>query len=136
MEVAPAGQFENDLHLTADRLPYQHFITQFLWVGCSSCRPTNSVKALKALELKACLNQLKIEMTRRAISISVGFPSLYRSRYSRIFVSSFGTSVNHFVAVPSAGHGISLSSIRYMSAYRRHCSLISRRHYQLLLDHS
>jgi len=76
MEVAPAGQFENDLHLTADRLPYQHFITQFLWVGCSSCRPTNSVKALKALELKACLNQLKIEMTRRAISISVGFPSL------------------------------------------------------------
>jgi len=26
----------------------QHLITQFLQAGCPSCRPTNSVKALKA----------------------------------------------------------------------------------------
>jgi len=28
----------------------QHLITQFLCTGCSSCHPTNSVKALKAIQ--------------------------------------------------------------------------------------
>jgi len=30
------------------RQPHQHPTTQFLQAGCPSCRPTNSVKALKA----------------------------------------------------------------------------------------
>ena len=37
-----------NLHLTPDRKPRQHLTTQFLQAGCPSCRPTNSVKALKA----------------------------------------------------------------------------------------
>jgi len=32
---------------TPDRQPRQHTTTQFLQTGCRSCRPTNSVKALK-----------------------------------------------------------------------------------------
>ena len=32
-------------------VPHQNLKTQFLWAGCSSCRPTNSVKALTALLL-------------------------------------------------------------------------------------
>ena len=35
------------LHLAPDRQPCQHLTTQFLQAGCPSCRPTNSVKALK-----------------------------------------------------------------------------------------
>ena len=38
----------NNLHLTPDRQPHQHLITHFLQAGCSSWRPTNSVKALMA----------------------------------------------------------------------------------------
>jgi len=33
------------------RLPHQHLMTQFLQAGCSYWRPTNSVKALKAIIL-------------------------------------------------------------------------------------
>ena len=47
--VAPAGPYENNLHLDADRYPHQHLITQFLQAGCSSWCPTNSFKALKAM---------------------------------------------------------------------------------------
>ena len=36
------------LHLAPDRQPRQHHTTLFLQAGCPSCRPTNSVKALKA----------------------------------------------------------------------------------------
>jgi len=36
------------LHLVPDRYPCQHLTTQFLQAACPSCRPTNSVKALKA----------------------------------------------------------------------------------------
>jgi len=37
------------LHLAPDRQPHQHPTTLvFLQAGCPSCRPTNSVKALKA----------------------------------------------------------------------------------------
>jgi len=36
------------LHLAPDRQPRQHTATLFLQAGCPSCRPTNSVKALKA----------------------------------------------------------------------------------------
>jgi len=38
----------NNVQLTPDRQPHQHLITQFLQAGCPSCRPTNSIKALKA----------------------------------------------------------------------------------------
>jgi len=44
--VASAGPYANNLHLTADRQPHQHLITQFLQTGCSSWRATNSVNAL------------------------------------------------------------------------------------------
>ena len=47
MAVASAGPYAS-LHL-APRMRCQHPTTQvFLQAGCSSCRPTNSVKALKA----------------------------------------------------------------------------------------
>ena len=45
--VASAGPCAS-LHLAPDRLPCQHPTTRFLQAGCPSCRPTNSVKALKA----------------------------------------------------------------------------------------
>ena len=45
--VARAGPYAS-LHLAPDRKPHQHPTTQFLQAGCPSCRPTNSVKALKA----------------------------------------------------------------------------------------
>ena len=44
--VASAGPHAS-LHLTPDRKPCQHPTTQFLQAGCPSCRPTNSIKALK-----------------------------------------------------------------------------------------
>ena len=45
--VASAGPHASNLHLAPDRQPHQHLITKFLQTGCSSCRPANSVKALK-----------------------------------------------------------------------------------------
>ena len=45
--VASAGPYANNLHLTADKQPRQHLITQFLQAGCSSWCPTNSVKAFQ-----------------------------------------------------------------------------------------
>jgi len=45
--VASAGPYAS-LHLAPDRQPRQHPTAQFLQAGCPSCRPTNSVKALKA----------------------------------------------------------------------------------------
>ena len=45
--VASAGPYAS-LHLAPDRQPCQHPTSQFLQAGCPSCRPTNSVKALKA----------------------------------------------------------------------------------------
>jgi len=38
-------------HLAPDRQPRQHPTTQFLQTGCPFCRPTNSIKALKATTL-------------------------------------------------------------------------------------
>ena len=43
---ASAGPYANNLHLTPDRQPNQHPITQFLQAGCSSWCETSSVKAL------------------------------------------------------------------------------------------
>ena len=48
MAVESAGPYAS-LHLAPDRYPLQHPTTQFLQAGCPSCRPTNSVKALKAI---------------------------------------------------------------------------------------
>jgi len=46
--VASAGPYAS-LHLAPDRQPRQYYTTQsFLQAGCPSCRPTDSVKALKA----------------------------------------------------------------------------------------
>jgi len=52
--VASAGPYAS-LHLAPDRQPHQHPTTLFLQARCPSCRPTNSVKALKA-QLKVQLN--------------------------------------------------------------------------------
>jgi len=46
--VASVGQYANNLHLAPDRQPHQHLISQLLQARCSSWRPTNSIKALKA----------------------------------------------------------------------------------------
>ena len=45
--VESAGPYAR-LHLAPDRYPCQHHTAQFLQSGCPSCRPTNSIKALKA----------------------------------------------------------------------------------------
>ena len=37
------------LHLAPDRKPRKHPPLSFLLAGCPSCRPTNSIKALKAI---------------------------------------------------------------------------------------
>jgi len=50
--VASAGPYAS-LHFAPDRQPRQHPTTLFLQAGCPSCRPTNSIKALKALALNA-----------------------------------------------------------------------------------
>ena len=46
MAVASAGPYAS-LHLAPDRKPHQHPTTLFLQAGWPSCRPTNSVNALK-----------------------------------------------------------------------------------------
>ena len=47
--MASAGPYAS-LHLAPDRQPHLHMTTLFfLQAGCPSCRPTNSVKALKAI---------------------------------------------------------------------------------------
>jgi len=48
MAMASARPYANHLHLAPDRSPCQYLTTQFLYAGCPSCCPTNSVKALKA----------------------------------------------------------------------------------------
>ena len=45
MAVASAGPYAS-LHLAPDRQPRQYPTSLFLQAGCTSCRPTNSVKAL------------------------------------------------------------------------------------------
>ena len=47
--VASAGPYAS-LHHAPDRQPRHHLTTRFLQAGCPSCRPTNSVKALKAFK--------------------------------------------------------------------------------------
>jgi len=54
--VASAGLYANNLHLASARYPHKHLITQFLQAGCSSRRPTKSVKALKVIERKMIIN--------------------------------------------------------------------------------
>ena len=46
--VASAVPCADNLHLTPDRQPHQHLMTQFLQAGYSSLCPINGVKALKA----------------------------------------------------------------------------------------
>ena len=48
MAVASAAPYVSHLHLTPGRQLCQHLFTQFLQARCSSWRPTNSVKGLKA----------------------------------------------------------------------------------------
>jgi len=49
--VASTGPYAS-LHLAPDRQPHQHPTTLFLQAGCPSCHPTNSIKALKAKDVK------------------------------------------------------------------------------------
>jgi len=49
--MASAGPYGNHLHLGPDRQPCQYLTIQLLQAGCPSCRPTNSVKALKAIHV-------------------------------------------------------------------------------------
>ena len=68
MAVASAGPYAS-LHLAPDRQPHQHPSSRppvFLQAGCPSCRPTNSVRALKARLLCA-----DIEKILRSISDKV-----------------------------------------------------------------
>jgi len=47
------GHMHICISLQTDKLqPCQYPTTRFLQAGCPSCRPTNSVKALKAQRLK------------------------------------------------------------------------------------
>jgi len=63
MAVASAGPYANNMHLASDREPHQHLITHFLQTGCSSWRPTNSVRALKAIVTdEICSNFSDCEM--------------------------------------------------------------------------
>jgi len=48
--VASAGPYAG-LHPAPDRQPHQHPTTLFLQARCPSCRPTNSIKALKASKI-------------------------------------------------------------------------------------
>jgi len=52
--VSGSGPYAS-LHLAPDRQPCQHPTTSFLLAGCPSCRPTNSVKALKSVSTLAFL---------------------------------------------------------------------------------
>ena len=66
MAVESAGPYAS-LRLAPDRQPCQHPTTQFLQAGCPSCRPTNSVKALKAILLLITSLRLGIcALNRRA----------------------------------------------------------------------
>ena len=66
MAMASAGPYAS-LHLAPDRQPHQHPTTLFLQAGCPSCRPTNSVKALKATLGEVQLNE--ITTTRRCCAL-------------------------------------------------------------------
>jgi len=82
--MASAGPHAS-LHLAPDRQPCQHPTTQ---AGCPSCRPTNSVKALKA---KCCTTTIIIiiichPMAGRAISpVTITFPTKNSQQIKIIF---------------------------------------------------
>jgi len=63
--VASAGPYAS-LYLDPDRQPRQHPTTQFLQAGCPSCRPTNSVKALKEFRIKR-IKDKSLRIKRRKI---------------------------------------------------------------------
>jgi len=67
--VASAGPYAS-LHLAPDRQPHQHPTTQFLQAVCPSCRPTNSVKALKAQNV--CQNNQQVKVDRKPVGICLG----------------------------------------------------------------
>jgi len=58
--VASAGPYAS-LHLAPDRYPCQYTTTVFLQAGCPSCRPDNSVKALKAQQNKTQIKWCAME---------------------------------------------------------------------------
>jgi len=58
--AASAGPYSNHLHLAPDWQPRQHLITQVLQAGSSSRRPTNSDKALKAIQNSTGVLQFEI----------------------------------------------------------------------------
>ena len=64
--VASAGPYAS-LHLAAERQPRQHPTTRFLQAGCPSCRPTNSVKALKAQWLMLWMNIILVPWSQKKL---------------------------------------------------------------------
>ena len=65
--VASAERYAS-LHLAPNRLPRHHPTAQFFQARYPSCRPTNSVKALKAFALKAAGRSYK---TREIITVKL-----------------------------------------------------------------
>ena len=59
---ASAGPYAS-LHPAPDRQPHQHPTTLFLQSGCPSCRPTNSVEALKAPDTREAISICKSSNT-------------------------------------------------------------------------
>jgi len=65
--VASAGPYASQ-HLAPARQPHQHPTTLFLQAGCPSCRPTNSVKALKANYIMQQFTQFSLTDDERFIT--------------------------------------------------------------------
>ena len=58
--LASPGPYTNNLHLTPSWQPHQHTISQFLHSGCSSWRPTNSVKHWRTARLLFLLSLISV----------------------------------------------------------------------------
>ena len=83
MAVASAGPYAS-LHLAPDRQPRQHPTTRFLQAGCPSCRPTNSVKALKAQNLIEFYRKCAGEFLENGIAYCENLPSYFNSGCSQL----------------------------------------------------
>ena len=88
--MASAGPYAS-LHLAADRQPHQRPPLCFLQAGCPSCRPTNSVKALKA----------RLILTNKTVQENTDKQTQYKSekldnlKYSRTKLPWFSCLLQH-----------------------------------------
>jgi len=93
--VASAGPYAS-LHLAPDRQPCQHPTTLFLQAGCPSCRPTNSVKALK--EKKHYINVIIINIIiskTKHVRPQTAFIIIIIIRYPKTLTSTKSISAQH-----------------------------------------